>query len=64
MLIDFFLKSGKLAGEDDAPPFLLEFQIDAANLEKARVPALKLLAAIDANVRGGISRTIRSEPST
>ena len=55
MLIDFFLKSGKLAGADDAPPFSLEFQIDAANLEKARGPALKLLAAIDANVRGGIS---------
>ena len=55
MLIDFFLKSGKLAGADDAPPFLLEFQTDVANLEKARGPALKLLAAIDANVRGGIS---------
>ena len=55
MLIDFFLKSGKLAGADDAAPFLLDFQIDAANLEKARGPALKLLAAVDANVRGGIS---------
>ena len=55
MLIDFFLKSGKLAGADDAPPFSLEFQTDVANLEKARRPALKLLAAIDANVRGGIS---------
>ncbi|MEI6559796.1 MAG: hypothetical protein WCO00_15440 [Rhodospirillaceae bacterium] len=55
MLIDFFLKSGKLASAGDAPPFLLEFQVDAAKLEKTRGPALKLLAAIDANVRGGIS---------
>ena len=55
MLIDFFLKSGKLAGADDAPPFLLEFQVEAAKLEKTRGPALKLLAAIDANVRAGIS---------
>lgn len=55
MLIEFFLKNGKLAGVDDAPPFLLNFQLDAANIEKARSPALKLLAAVDANVRGGIS---------
>jgi len=55
MLIDFFLKNGKLLGADDAPPFLLDFQLDAANIEKARSPALKLLAAVDASVRSGIS---------
>lgn len=49
MLIEFFLKNGKLTGADGAPPFLLDFQVEAAKIEKSRSPALKLLAAVDAN---------------